>query len=275
MKKFYTCSAAVVLLLLQAGCESGPTDVDQAADFSSVINADGTATVTDEEVDLCKVGPAGVFDFTVEGPAHPFLVTNPSLASGSCVRVAFRGGAQYTVTLAEMAHDGFVLDSIVVDQLENGVVTRMPAITTGNSATARAGGIPMSGAVVTFFNSAEPPPPPPPAGGEGCTPGYWKQKHHFDSWPAPYTPSTLFDDVFDDAFPGMTLLDVVGQGGGGIKALGRHTVAALLNSGTTDVEYDMTSAGVIDAFNAAYAGGDYEAQKNLFEGFNEQGCPLN
>lgn len=275
MKKLYTCSAAALLMFASAGCDrAGPTDpADRVADPSSVINSDGSATVTDEEVDLCKVGPAGVFDFTVEGPAHPFLVTNPSVASGSCMRVAFRGGPQYTVTLTEAPHDGFVLDSIVVDQLENGVVTRLPAITVGNSATVLAGGIPMSGAVVTFYNSAEP--PPPPSGGQGCTPGYWKQKHHFDSWPAPYTPSTLFGDVFDDAFPGMTLLDVVGQGGGGIKALGRHTVAALLNSGSSDVDYDMTSAGVIDAFNAAYAGGDYETQKNLFAGYNEQGCPLN
>src|SRR5690606_30498275 len=22
----------------------------------------------------------------------------------------------------------------------------------------------------------------PPSGGEGCTPGYWRQPHHFDSW---------------------------------------------------------------------------------------------
>ena len=35
---------------------------------------------------------------------------------------------------------------------------------------------------------------------------------------------------FDDAFPGMTLLEVLSQGGGGLNALGRHTVAALLNA---------------------------------------------
>ncbi len=62
--------------------------------------------------------------------------------------------------------------------------------------------------------------PAPPGGGEGCTPGYWKQPHHFGSWTSPYTPATLFADVFEDAFPGMTLLDVASQGGGGLIALG-------------------------------------------------------
>lgn len=113
-------------------------------------------------------------------------------------------------------------------------------------------------------------------GGQGCTPGYWKQDQHFDSWTAPYTPGTLFGDVFEDAFPGMTLLDVAAQGGGGLKALGRHTVAALLNAASPDVSYDRTVGEVIDAFNGVFPGadGDYEALKDLFEGFNEQGCPL-
>ncbi|MGH2544967.1 MAG: DUF7507 domain-containing protein, partial [Ardenticatenaceae bacterium] len=32
-------------------------------------------------------------------------------------------------------------------------------------------------------------------GGEGCTPGYWKQAHHFDSWVG-FDPSDSFDAVF-------------------------------------------------------------------------------
>ena len=44
-----------------------------------------------------------------------------------------------------------------------------------------------------------------PPSTEGCTPGYWKQPQHFDSW-VTYSPSTLFSSVFDDAFPGLTLL---------------------------------------------------------------------
>jgi hypothetical protein len=114
-----------------------------------------------------------------------------------------------------------------------------------------------------------------PPGGEGCTPGYWKQGHHFDSWTYPYTPETLFSDVFEDAFPGKTLLEVLGQGGGHLIALGRHTVAALLNAASSGVSYDLTVNDVIKKFNDVYPGGEYEDLKDWFEDFNEQGCPLN
>jgi hypothetical protein len=111
-------------------------------------------------------------------------------------------------------------------------------------------------------------------GGEGCTPGYWKQRHHFDSWVG-YTPSTPFGSVFANAFPGKTLLQVLSQGGGHLNALGRHAVAALLNAASGGVDYVYTPAQVIAAFNAAYASGDYEMQKNIFATENELGCPLN
>ena len=119
--------------------------------------------------------------------------------------------------------------------------------------------------------------PPPSGGGEGCTPGYWKQSQHFDSWTAPYTPNTLFSDVFENAFPGRTLLQVVKGGGGGLRALGRHTVAALLNSASPGVDYGPTSQDVIDMFNAVYPGTkkDYTTLKDIFQDLNESGCPLN
>lgn len=117
----------------------------------------------------------------------------------------------------------------------------------------------------------------PPSGGEGCTPGYWRQEHHFDSW-TDYAPTDLFSSVFDDAFPGQTLLDVVWARGGGVNALGRHAVAALLNAASGGVEYDYTEAQVIELFNAAYASGDrrtIEGQKTEFDFLNNQGCGLN
>jgi len=113
-------------------------------------------------------------------------------------------------------------------------------------------------------------------GGEGCTPGYWKQSQHFDSYTAPYAPTTLFVDAFGvNAFPGKTLVQVLGQGGGGLRALGRHAVAALLNAASDGVDYDRTTAQVIASFQEAYAARSFEYLKNVFEAFNEQGCPLN
>lgn len=115
-------------------------------------------------------------------------------------------------------------------------------------------------------------------GGEGCTPGYWKQEQHFDSWTAPYTPGTLFVDVFgEDAFSGKTLLDVLKLRGGGLNALGRHIVAALLDAAAPGVDYDLTPEAVISLFQGVYPGtaDSYEALKNRIQGLNEQGCPLN
>ena len=114
------------------------------------------------------------------------------------------------------------------------------------------------------------------SGGEGCTPGYWKQTQHFFAWTAPYTPSTPFAAVFVDAFPGKTLLEVMQSGGGGLTALGRHTVAALLNAASPNTSYDLTTSEVIMMFNDVLSGSasDISDLKDLFEDFNQQGCPL-
>jgi uncharacterized repeat protein (TIGR01451 family) len=108
----------------------------------------------------------------------------------------------------------------------------------------------------------------------GCTPGYWKQEQHFDSWVA-YTTTTQFSSVFENAFPGKTLLDVLKLNGGSLNKLGAHTVAALLNSKNPAVGYAYTTGQVIQMFNDAYPNGDYNKLKDKFEKENEKGCPLN
>ena len=67
---------------------------------------------------------------------------------------------------------------------------------------------------------------------EGCTPGYWKQDQHFDSWEATgYEPGDSFDVVFGVASSnGWTLLEALDAGGGDENALARHATAALLNA---------------------------------------------
>ncbi len=118
--------------------------------------------------------------------------------------------------------------------------------------------------------------PPPPGGGDGCTPGYWKQPHHFDSWEATgYAPADSFDAVFgvDSSFE--TLLDGVGATGGGENALARHAVAALLNASNPDVDYAYSAAEVIASVQDAYASGDFEGAKDALAEQNELGCPLN
>jgi len=133
------------------------------------------------------------------------------------------------------------------------------------------GGLPAS----MTWNAAALSVPLPGAGEEGCTPGYWKQDQHFDSWVG-FAPSDDYETVFGvDASFDKTLLGALKQGGGGEKALGRHAVAALLNSSNPDVSYAFTTAEIIAIVQEAYATGDFEGAKNQLADENEQGCPLN
>ena len=118
----------------------------------------------------------------------------------------------------------------------------------------------------------------PPLRVQGCTPGYWRQDHHFDSWVATgYAPGDDFEAVFgvDASFDPHTMLDAVWLGGGGEFALARHAVAALLNASSPDVDYFYSAADVIAGVQAAYASGDFEPFKSALDFANNAGCPLN
>jgi len=115
-------------------------------------------------------------------------------------------------------------------------------------------------------------------GAKGCTPGYWKQPQHFDSW-AVYTQTDSYDGVFGvTAFPAsLTLLGALEQGGGGIYALGRHSTAALLNAVSPNVDYPISSTDVIAMTKAALDSGNatlITQTKDKLAGYNELGCPI-
>jgi hypothetical protein len=127
--------------------------------------------------------------------------------------------------------------------------------------------------------------PEPPT--EGCTPGYWKQRQHLDSWaPTGLSPQQSVESVFDaPAFPALgaaSLLNAL-QGGGGSGLTGaarillRAAVAALLNASHPDVDYPRTSAQVVSAVNAALASGSRSTMLSLatrLDALNNLGCPL-
>ena len=126
--------------------------------------------------------------------------------------------------------------------------------------------------------------PKPPKGGEGCTPGYWKQDQHFDSWVG-FEPGDFFEAVFGvedvtvraggrSTIDNPTLLEALNATGGGVNALARHAVAALLNASNPDVDSDFTVAEVIALVQEAFESGDFETAQRLLAAANEQGCPL-
>jgi hypothetical protein len=122
---------------------------------------------------------------------------------------------------------------------------------------------------------------------EGCTPGYWKQKQHFASWPAGYNPNQTVESVFDaPAFPKLgaaKLVTALGYDGGtslaeAAKILLRAGVAAVLNSAKPGLNYPRTTANVISQVNAALASNSRTTIVNLattLDNLNNLYCPLN
>ena len=108
----------------------------------------------------------------------------------------------------------------------------------------------------------------------GCTPGYWKQPQHLDSWVF-YSPDAYFDDTFGVG-PRITLLDALWLKGGGENAFLRHATAGLLNSVHPDVHYYYYHDALLAFVQNTYAGTppDFEYNKDLLAGWNEAGCPL-
>jgi hypothetical protein len=113
-------------------------------------------------------------------------------------------------------------------------------------------------------------------GGEGCGTRFWAKRRNLGSWPGPLSPDTPFSSVFEDAFYPLTLHGVLRQRGGGLNALGRATVAALLNAQSPDVDYDLIPSEVVDLFNGVYPTNKatYNNLESMFQGFNAQVCPL-
>lgn len=260
-------AAAVALSsVLALGCADGgdlPTDPGLAE-----LNESPDQQI----VTLCKTGPAGswaTFRVTATGGellrgsavtidgVQPFGV-NPA----ACVEVwRSTSTATESVTITETAQTaGTMLESLVVFAVG---YTADVATATATVEVSSA-----NGAMVIFKNEGTPEEP----GLEGCTPGFWKQPQHARYWTG-YSRSATFASVFGVSYPG-TLLQAVSSGGGGFAALGRHAVAALLNSTSGAVDYPLTTAQVIAGVQAAFNGGDVEEIKDYFEAFNELGCSV-
>jgi hypothetical protein len=136
---------------------------------------------------------------------------------------------------------------------------------------------------VYCLNPPPPPPPPPPPTLAGCTPGYWKQTQHFDSYVGTgVAPGTSFNSIF----VGYPLADTVWyfalDGGGGpglegaLKNLRRAAAAAYLNAAKLD--YGYSPAQVVAAVQTAVATGDRStilALASALDVMNNRGCPLN
>jgi uncharacterized repeat protein (TIGR01451 family) len=109
-------------------------------------------------------------------------------------------------------------------------------------------------------------------GGEGLTPGYWKN-HTPDTYGSAsewyktgYSPNDSFNTVFGVNVPGNpTLLTALSTGGGDLTALMRQATAALLSTSDPNISYLYSKAEVISLTQEAIVTGQYEGVKNLFD----------
>lgn len=292
-----------------SACADAPTS---SVPFSPSLHVVGGPITTPplELVLLCKVGPAGTYTFdatatdpvlrdaagavqtaatyTIVVSAGSTIDVGGSTVQGACFSSAFHdhiavegGDNVATVTVVETGIPaGVDFQKVEVYQNTSGTVTMSSSTT--NSASGQVGGPNTAtlGASIVFYNVIE------PTGGEGCTPGYWK--NHDDSWAATgYSPAQTLESVFDvpDAFnlDNVTLLQALSLSGGpgalgAAKLLLHHAVAALLNAAHPGVEYDESVADIIADVNAALATGSRDsmlALKTTLDELNNSGCPLN
>jgi hypothetical protein len=113
---------------------------------------------------------------------------------------------------------------------------------------------------------------------EGCSQGFWKNR--LAAWSAtPYSPTDTVGSVFSGLPPSIASLklsDALRLRAGGLNALMRQAVAALLNAAHPSIDYPLTTAQVISMVNAAVANGGkagIESLKDLLDGFNNLGAP--
>jgi len=228
------------------------------------------------EIVVCKKSdatspvPAGtVYNFTMDGTT-PFTAA----VDGDCVMFPEIGAGNHVIT--EAATPGSVVSQITVDPSDR-LISSDLALGTVTAAAVDNSIL----TYVTFYNAAQTQPLT-----QGCTPGYWKQSSHFDSW-VELTPTQTVDSLFTGIMPalsGETLLDAL-QGGGGSGLLGaekillRAAVAAMLDAANGAVAYPFSPADIISAVNTAIATGDRNSILTLattLDGANNGsgGCPL-
>ncbi len=279
--------AAVLFLSACSAVQDGPAGVGSRTDGLSLAVGDRNELygITPGVVNVCAffpyLGTAEDFSgrkgtFAASAPAGENVLSGNFLIQPipSCIEIWNARDADLIPVTASLVanHPGYEIDRIVVGT-GDGTADPVYVDTYGvQSATVSVNNA-IGGYLWFKFRKIE----LPPQGGQGCTPGYWRQSHHYDSWVG-YSPDQLFSSVFADAFPGKTLGQVVALGGGGLNALGRMSVAALLNASSTGVSFDLPEQLVINSFNSAYVSGNrrrIEDLKNEFDMLNNQGCPLN
>jgi len=133
-----------------------------------------------------------------------------------------------------------------------------------------------------------------PLGGQGCTPGFWKNPKHFALWVgitptqtvgSLFTIQPTFADGSSGSVPANSTMaqGLAFQGGsslnGASQILLRAAIAGVLNANNPNVSYSMTASQIVSSVNAALASNDRNTILNLASQIDsanngQAGCPL-
>jgi hypothetical protein len=294
-----TALAAILLAtstaLLATACADGAPRAVTSPDIDPLSTLEGQPV---SAVKICKTAEkAGTYTFNITktggGPGLfplPATVSITLTADGTDRCTDFFNAANQsswltpaTFTVTEVVPAG--MTSTVSTSLNGSLTT--PTVGATGSVTVGF----TDNASVEFTNVVAPTPPPTTA--LGCTPGYWKQSQHFDSWVATgYAPTMLIGSAFSNAglyslagkpFARYTLLDGLQmKGGSGVvgatQILMRAAVSALLNASSSSLNYAYTKSQVVSMVNTALASGNRDAiiiAATKLDIANNARCPLN
>lgn len=289
----------LVSATMLAACS--PTEIPTAPvelQASKVSNTGGPINPTWGYIRVCKAGgPPGTYNFTASvasaGGTFGYEPTFSIVFDGStvnCVGVwgplddgSWADGETATVQITETLADGFVVPKIDVYNVNLPFPGFLGTFTNTNTVTVTLSHLDRY--KIYFYNAYTPPPPP---GGFGCTPGYWKQQQHFDSWvPTGLSPTETVASVFANAaihaLGNYSLVEGLSfKGGSTLQGaagnLLRAAIAAQLNARHPDVGAPLTAAAMVTAVNNALASGSRETMLGLaaqFDTSNNLGCILN
>ena len=293
---------ALAATILGAGCSK----IDGPVSPPSVPNTPARYSLFDPEAGFISVGvftgPAGAYTFHtgvvggglwLGGPDVTINLLVPATPANAEFHYSYfpvdastwGPGVTAQVTISETNMPVTrVVDSIRV--ATNGVF--QPTLFNVSAVTLQTGYNDVS--FVKFYHSEGPPPPPP---GKGCTPGYWKQPQHFDSWkPTGLAPTGQIGNVFSKSslytldgkkMSKYTLVEGLAfQGGSGLvgaaQILLRASIAAELNARYPGLGYPWTAAAVVTATNNALASANRVTMLTLaaqLDELNNLNCPLN
>jgi hypothetical protein len=241
------------------------------ADFAPPLNATVPQTLTFEPANEDRSGKLGILAGSVSG-------TDLAGVRGNVINGTYDTGETFSIVNALQSNQGLEFDAASF------ALTVPAGATSLTVQIVSQGGVkPASLDWIAATASLEEPPPPPP-GGQGCTPGYWK--NHIESWQG-YTPSQALSPVFSPAGLGTlasdTLLTALKYGGGSTleakkRILLRAAVASVLNAAHSGVAFGSTPAEIISAVNAALESNDGSAILALATDLDERnnaGCKLN